>query len=499
MAISLPRLLLSLPSCLFLTHVLGATSPTLTEKDVLEAMKRATDFMMNKVSNRGGFLWYYSADLAGQWGEVPALKSQIWVQPPPNSSSMGEMLLDAYKVTKDSVYLKSASKAADALAFGQHPSGGWHYFIDFEPAGIPKFYEEVASQCRGWEEFYYYYGNATFDDDTTASAARFLLRLYATTLDPKYKEPLLKALNFILESQYPAGGWPQRYPLRHDFAHDDHPDYSSFYTYNDGVISNNIYLLLEAYEKLGNEEHRKAAYRGMDFYIISQLPSPQAGWAQQYDMDLKPAWARSYEPAALCSSQTVDNIKDLQTFYLITGDRRYLRPIPEAIEWLERSAVSKEVTKGEFTHAIYYELRTNQPLYIHHAHREGTRKEILRFSVNEEPIVDLTYGRLPQISIQALRSDYERVAALNAEEAMREYQSRGRHDQPARSVTREEATNLIASMDARGAWLTEIKFLDILDYVHNPPTTFLGIDTGTYVNNMYELINFVRYGKKVKD
>jgi len=208
MLISSRRLLLSLFSYLLLTRLLLAIPPTLTEKDVLEAMKKATDFMMNKVSNRGGFLWYYSADLTRLWGEVPALKSQIWVQPPPNSPSVGEMLLDAYDVTRDSVYLESASKFADALIFGQHSSGGWNYFIDFEPAGLPKFYEEIASQCRGWEEFYYYYGNATFDDDTTASAARFLLRLYATTLDPKYREPLLKALNLILESQYPAGGWP---------------------------------------------------------------------------------------------------------------------------------------------------------------------------------------------------------------------------------------------------------------------------------------------------
>jgi PelA/Pel-15E family pectate lyase len=409
------------------------------------------------------------------------------------------MLLAAYEVTGDSMYLQYACKVADGLIFGQHPSGGWHYFIDFDPAGIPKFYQEVASQCRGWEEFYFYYGNATFDDDVTASATRILLRLYAKALDPRYREPLNKALDFVLQSQYPNGGWPQRYPLRYDYSHEGHPDYTSFYTYNDGVISNNIFLLLEAYEKLGNEEYRKAAYRGMDFYLVSQLPPPQAGWAQQYDMDLKPAWARSYEPAALCSSQTVDNIKDLQTFYLITGDRRYLRPIPEAIHWLELSAISKEVTKGEFTHAIYYEPSTNHPLYIHHAHREGTRKEILRFWVDNEPIVDLTYGKLPQIDSKALRNEYERVAALSPEKASAEYRSKGKSNQPVSPVTTQEATEARASLDVRGAWVTQINFLDTLDYVHNPPTTFLGIDTGTYVNHMYQLIEFLRHRERNKD
>jgi PelA/Pel-15E family pectate lyase len=465
------------------------------KKEVLGVMERATDFMMNRVSNRGGFLYHYTEDLSKQWGEIPARRSQIWVQPP-GTPTVGEMLLEAYQATGDSQYLKYAGRVAEALIWGQHASGGWHYFIDFEPAGVETFYREVASQCRGWEEFYHFYGNATFDDDVTAGATRFLLRLYRSSLDPRYRPALVQALDFVLRSQYPNGGWPQRYPPSRQFSQEGHADYTAFYTYNDGVMSNNIALLMEAYEKLGDERYRQAARRGMDFYLLSQLPGPQGGWAQQYDLELRPAWARSYEPAAVCSTQTVENIGDLVRFYLMTEDRRYLRPIPEAIAWLEHSAVSQEVTKGEFTHAIYYGLGTNKPLYIHHTHRDGARKEILQFSVNEKPIVDLTYGRLPQIDIQSLRSDYKRIAALTAEEAMREHQSRGRVH---RMITRDAAANLIASMDARGAWLTEIKFLDTLDYVHNPPTAFLGIDTGTYVNHMYDLINFVKFTKKGKD
>lgn len=48
---------------------------------------------------------------------------------------------------------------------------------------------------------------------------------------------------------------------------------------------------------LPEEDHRNAIFRGMDFYLISQHPS--GGWAQQYDRDLNPAGARSYEPLAL--------------------------------------------------------------------------------------------------------------------------------------------------------------------------------------------------------
>jgi hypothetical protein len=165
--------------------LLAAAAPS--EKEVLEAMQKATDFMMNTVSNRGGFLYHYSEDLSKQWGEIPARKSQIWVSPP-GTPTVGEMLIEVYKGTGDPKYLKYAARVAEALIAGQHHAGGWHYFIDFDPAAIPKFYEEVASQCRGWEEFYYFYGNATFDDDVTASATRFLLHLYLAYVD----NPLLR-------------------------------------------------------------------------------------------------------------------------------------------------------------------------------------------------------------------------------------------------------------------------------------------------------------------
>ncbi len=67
---------------------------------------------------------------------------------------------------------------------------------------------------NGWrlEEFQHYYGNATFDDETTYDAARFMLRLFLEKKDPKVKASLEKAIQFVLDSQYANGGWPQRYP-----------------------------------------------------------------------------------------------------------------------------------------------------------------------------------------------------------------------------------------------------------------------------------------------
>ena len=56
------------------------------------------------------------------------------------------------------------------------------------------------------------------------------------------------------------------------------------------------------------------------FMIMSQLPPPQPGWAQQYNQYLQPAWARSFEPPAVCSLVTIRNIHTLIELYTYTND-----------------------------------------------------------------------------------------------------------------------------------------------------------------------------------
>ena len=458
-------------------------------EDVLAAMKKATAFMMDTVSTHGGFLDKYTEDLSDQWGEVPARDTMIWVQDP-GTVTVGNMLLDAYKATGDPAFLDASKRAANALIWGQHPSGGWHYFIDFDPAGTQQWYDEVGSKAWGWEEFYHYYGNCTFDDDTTTAAADFLLDLYTTTLEPQYRAPLLKALDFILDSQYPEGGWPQRYPLRYEHVVEERPDYTSFFTFNDGVIANNIYFLLKAYRRLGDEAYKRAAMRGMYFVVISQLGTPQAGWAQQYDMDLQPGAARNFEPKSVAPNTTVDNIHHLMRFYKITGDRRFLRGIPDAIAWLENSYLPPGHSDEGHTHAQFVELGTNRPLY---AHREGTSIDDGRYWVDYEPgNFPGHYGMQGRIDVPALKKEYERVYALSPEDAMAQYRAGQDAEAPISSVTAETAQSLIDSMDERGAWIEDLKAKDHTDWKNKPQRAFRGISTRTYVRNMYALMNYIR-------
>ena len=81
----------------------------------MSAMKKATNFMTEKVSTRGGYVWSVSEDFSKQYGEIPARKSQIWIQS--GTPMVGMAYLDAYDVTRDKVFLDAARKAADALVY----------------------------------------------------------------------------------------------------------------------------------------------------------------------------------------------------------------------------------------------------------------------------------------------------------------------------------------------------------------------------------------------
>jgi PelA/Pel-15E family pectate lyase len=394
------------------TLQLQAQNKQLVE-EVEQGMMSATKYMVEEVSTNGGYLWYYLPDFSRQWGEMEAYKTMIWLQHP-GTISMGHVFLDAYHATGDEYYYKAAEKAASAVIWGQGYEGGWNYLVDFAgDRSLKHWYNTIGK--NGWrlEEFQHYYGNSTFDDDVTSDAARFLLRMYLEKLDATYKPPLDKAIEFILMSQYPMGGWPQRYPLKYDFSKNGCPDYSSFYTYNDDVIWENIHFLLQCYLTLGGERLLDPIHRGMNFYLISQHAS--GGWAQQYDMDLNPAGARSYEPIALLPQVTFENAMLLLEFYKITGNKKYLNQVPAAIEWLEKTSLPGEKTlNGRYTHSTFVELNTDRPIYVH---RKGSNAAYgYYYSDYEDSHLLSHYGGKTSVPVEVLKQEYARLSTLSIEE-----------------------------------------------------------------------------------
>lgn len=488
--------------------MVSGQQPGFVEKDlVLAAMRKASGYMANTVSCKGGYLWKYAEDFSEVEGEAPSRRSQIMVQS--GTPEMGHLFLDLYEATREEIYLDYAKNAANALIYGQHPLGGWHYFIDFDMEGLEPWYEEVASKFAfGMEEYRHFYGNCTYDDNATQGATAYLLRLYMTTMLPEYLIPLQKALDFILVSQYPNGGWPQRYPLRYEFVHDGLPDYTSLYTLNDNAISNTINVLLDAYEQLGDERYLEAARRGGDFFIISQGPEGQAGWAEQFDMDLQPCWGRTHEPPAFMPRQTLNTVYTLEKLFLFTGDRRYLRPVPAALDWLVKCSL-RELENGSIETARLYEPGSNLPykvdvleerndkgyqLYDFYPVDKDTYLEAQAASARDKhPVVIQTQGRRNSFNLNAVIAQYERLKASSPDERQELYKELfGPRQMRRRNPDSNEIEGIINSMNDNGAWIEDIEIWDYKPgHMIDKRKTIRGFSVGTYISHMRMMMDYL--------
>lgn len=378
---------------------------------VLQAMRRATRFMTDKVAYNGGYVWSYLPDFSRRWGELEAKPTMVWVQPP-GTATMGHLYLDAFHATGEDPYYAAAEQVAGALIYGQHASGGWNYLIDFGGEGsIRDWYETYGQNAWRMEEFHHYLGNATFDDAGTSEAMQFLLRLYLEKRDPKYRPALERAIDFVLESQYPVGGWPQRHPHA-----DDGPAYARYITFNDDVAGENIKFLVMVYQTLGDARVLDAIRRAMTSFLVTQQGQPQPGWALQHDLDLKPAAARSYEPLALATHTTATNLAQLMSFYELTGETKFLARVGEGLDWLDKVKLAKARPDGR-THPTFIEIGTDRPLYVH---RTGSNVVNGRYFADHSDEKTLGhYSAYRKIDVAAMRRRLERLKATPPAEASR--------------------------------------------------------------------------------
>ena len=476
--------------CLY-SAVYAQRNKDISVNDVLAAMRKSSDYLANKVALNGGYLWMYAEDFSEQFGEVPARKSQVWIQG--TTPRMGDLFLEMYRITGDKAYLEYAEKVAETLIYGQHTLGGWHYFIDFEKQGMEEWYKNVASQFyRGYEEYRHYYGNCTYDDDVTQGAASFLLHLYMVTFDPKYFAPLKKALDFVLLSQYPNGGWPQRYPLKYDFVHDGLDDYTSNYTLNDDAMNNTIDLLLEAYEALGNEEYMEAARRGGDFFMISQGPAEIPAWSEQYDMNIQPDWGRTHEPPAFGTRQTAHTVEMLMKLFLFTGDRRYLRPIPATLEWMENSKI-KVLDNDDYELARYYDPATRLPIDFNILEEKSPEGYMTfhYFPSDKKPFT----GRTQTVNYSRLKKEFDMVSALNPGSEKQMFNKMYRNPKSYKKPDKETVAKLIRGMNENGVWMEDLSVFDVnKTMLYDSPEArkiIRGFSVRTYMDYMNTFLGFI--------
>ncbi len=501
--------------------------------DAIAAMRRATRFMTDKVAVRGGYVWTYLPDFSRRWGELEAKPTMVWVQPP-GTATMGHAFLDAYNATGEEMYWRAAEAAADALAAGQHPSGGWNYMIDFAgDASLAGWYDTVGRNAWRLEEFQHNHGNATFDDAGTAEAATLMLRMVASKRGDKFRPALDRAIKFVVDAQYPMGGWPQRFPLAQP------ADYTAHITFNDDVAGENIKFLVLCYRALGDEALRPVLDRAMRAFVVTQQPAPQAGWGLQHNLaDLTPAAGRTYEPVALSTHTTAQNVAQLMNFYEMTGDVSYIARVPEALAWLAAVALPADGVKDGRTHPTFIEIGSNKPLYVH---RFGSNVVNGAYFVNNDPAgVIAHYSQTRAIDLAGLTARYEALKGKTPAEAtvdspvwpnseiprfftLTPIELRGlkknRGLDPAAMPSEARVREIVASLNADGYWPSPLNetsrpytgpggataapgdFSQTLagDASDTSPfrtnTPMVGISAATFVRNLAVLIQYVENGE----
>lgn len=156
---------------------------------------------------------------------------------------------------------------------------------------------------------------ATLDNDATWMQIRFLAHV-TTALLAAHRDadaaPLRasveRGVEYLLNSQYPNGGWPQVWPLEggyHDaITINDDAMLHAVEILNDVATGATDYTFLPAtiVKKAG-----PAAQRGIDCLLKLQIVENgvKTAWAQQYDaLTLEPTSARNYEMASLTSDES---------------------------------------------------------------------------------------------------------------------------------------------------------------------------------------------------
>ena len=330
------------------------------------------------------------------------------------------------------------------------------------------------------------------DDNVTQSAIRVLMRLDRALgfQDAAIHGAVTFALDKLIDAQYPIGAWPQRFAAAPDHAkfpvtRASYPEtwdrtwpgpvYQQHYTFNDNSISDVIDVMLEAARIYREPRYLASAEKGGQFILLAQMPEPQPAWAQQYDADMHPAWARVFEPPSVTGGESQGIMRTLMVLYRETGDPKYLEPIPRALAYLKRSILPPADHAVEARQRIdgpalarFYELRTNRPLYI----TKGTRMiaaglgsrlvDGYELSYDDHSVIT-HYGVLVSgAGLDAIAQDHAALLAMDRESRRRPDRLTGLSPwserpraSPAPDALAAAARELIGSMDARGAWLTE--------------------------------------------
>lgn len=452
------------------------------KQDAAKAQRRAVRFFHEQVAVHGGYVYQVTSDLKLREGEGDAGQSSVWVQPP-GTPAVGLAYIEAYERTGDEYLLSAARDAADCLIKGQLHSGGWQNHIDFESGLREKLAYRVDGPRRKKAR-----NLSSFDDDQTQSALRFLMKVDRTLQqkDSSIHEAVEFGLNAVMSNQHSNGAWSQVFEkldattsdapkLRANYPQEwprEYPggNYWFHYTLNDQSlvrVMQTMWLAGEIYDK---QSYRDSSIKAAEFLLQAQMPDPQPAWAQQYDYQMQPVWARKFEPPAVSGGESQVVIEALMDMSLATGDRKYLAPLPRALAYLESSVLSD----GRM--ARFYELKTNRPLYL-------TKKYELTYADNDLPT---HYGFKTDNRLAKLKARYEQLKELDADQ-LKQFAENEQAKRARTAPSDSTVQKIIDALDERGAWTEPGR----LRYIKGVPADQTMILSQTFMRNLEQLSRYL--------
>ncbi len=290
--------------------------------------------------------------------------------------------------------LTEAVTIADNYLSWQMDNGGWDKGVE-EQAAAPATAADAKNKFSGWTA----QGGGvmgTIDNDATYTQMRHIAAVYREVPDEKYKESVLKGLDFIFNLQYESGGFAQVYPKR--------GGYSDNVTFNDNAMINVLIMLEDMRDRsypfdtdMIPEEYitkiDESINKAIDYILKAQIEQngKLTAWcAQHHPETYEPVGARAYELPSVSGSESVAVIKFLmnqeQTPEIQTA-------VEGAIQWFKDSEVKGIKYERKDPNAIhfyedanssiwyrFYDLETNEPIFCD---RDGVKKHIIS-EISEE-------------------------------------------------------------------------------------------------------------------
>lgn len=203
---------------------------------------------------------------------------------------------------------------AERMLISQRDCGGWPKTLDGKTQPPPydsEWNETVNKKILEDKKL----SDATIDNGATVREIKYLLEAYNKTKNSTYLSSAESGIKYLLEMQYPNGGFPQFYP--------SNKGYPGHITYNDDAMINALEVLNLASKGEGNyvnisdgikNASKDAVDKGILCILNTQIKQKDRKtiWAAQYDKEtLLPAKARAYEHPSFASKESVAIIEFL--------------------------------------------------------------------------------------------------------------------------------------------------------------------------------------------